>query len=64
MTSTIRTTYQETRARLTRAQFQTQRALASTFATLRRIELARIPNGPPPRLERRERITAKHRGLV
>jgi hypothetical protein len=64
MTPVIRSTYQETRARLTRAQLETARALSATFATLRRMELARVPNGPPPRAERRERISAKHRGEV
>jgi hypothetical protein len=64
MTHTIRDTYRETRARLTRAQLGTARQLAATYATLRRVELLRTPNGPPPRAERRERITAKHKGEV
>jgi hypothetical protein len=64
MTHTLRQSYQETRARLTRAQLETARQLSATFATLRRMELARVPNGPPPRAERRAAITNKHRGLV
>ena len=64
MTHTIRATYQETRARLTRAQLETARQLAAIHATMRRMDLARIPNGPPPRAERRAQITAKHRGEV
>lgn len=60
----IREEYREVRRKLTHAQLETQRALARIAATARRVEMARTPNGPPDRAQRRAAITRKHRGEV